>query len=269
MRPPRPDRPATPKTLTAAIGGDAAADRIGHHVEDRAGVRGAAAKWVSASATKAEVRKACAAVIGGAGRRRARDARGMPCGGMAGGGLRISSAAGTSSDRRAIPSASMRRAPVVGRDQPAHERRHDERRHAHAGRDQRHREVAMAIEPGRGDGHQRRIEGAAGDADQDAEQRAGTASRLVAWLAATRPMPSSTAPARTTGRVPQRSLSQPQPKADDAHRPGRARSPRSTRRSVTIRCRPRSAAGRPPARSSRSHRHAARSACPRATTTQP
>ena len=39
-------------------------------------------------------------------------------------------------------------------------------------------------------------------------------SRLSAWLVATSPMPSSTTPSSTTGRVPQRSLSQPQPNAE-------------------------------------------------------
>jgi hypothetical protein len=51
---------------------DAATDGVGHHVEDRPECAAQQAKWVSASATNAEVRKACAAVIGGAPGARAR-----------------------------------------------------------------------------------------------------------------------------------------------------------------------------------------------------
>ena len=65
------------------------------------------AKWVSASATKAKVRKACAAVIDGMASAARSGCSGMPGAGIAGGGLRISIATGTSSATATMPTVSM------------------------------------------------------------------------------------------------------------------------------------------------------------------
>ena len=64
-----------------------------------------------------------------------------------------------------------RGAPIIGRDQPARERRDRQRRHAHAGRYQRNREAAVMFDPGARHRHHRRIEAAGGDPDQHAEQQ--------------------------------------------------------------------------------------------------
>ena len=55
-----------------------------------------------------------------------------------------------------------RGAPVIGRNQPARERRNRHRRHAHAGGDQRHRKAAIVHEP------------AGGGRDHRGEERAGS-----------------------------------------------------------------------------------------------
>ena len=64
-----------------------------------------------------------------------------------------------------------RRAPVVGGDHPACERRDRQRRHAHAGRHQRNREAAMIFDPGARGRHHRRVETAGGNPDQHAERQ--------------------------------------------------------------------------------------------------
>ena len=64
-----------------------------------------------------------------------------------------------------------RRAPVIGRDQPACERRDRQRRHAHAGRHQRHRKAAAMFDPGARHRDHRRIETAGSNPDQHAEEK--------------------------------------------------------------------------------------------------
>ena len=63
------------------------------------------------------------------------------------------------------------RAPVIGRHQASHHRRHRHRRHAHAGGDQRHREAAMGVEPASDGRHHRREDRGRGAADHQAEQQ--------------------------------------------------------------------------------------------------
>ena len=109
--------------------------------------------------------------------------------------------AGSSSDPGADADDQLRGAPVVGVDQPRGERRDRHRRHAHAGRHQRHRQAAVPLEPrGRGRDH-RREEAAGGDADQHAIERAGT---------------------RAAGRAAGQHAGQPQQHRPDQHHHARA-----------------------------------------------
>ncbi len=68
---------------------------------------------------------------------------------------RLAAGAGAPAQQAGISSAQAsdadhqhRRAPVIGCNQPAGERRDRQRRHAHAGRYQRHREAAVVFDPG-------------------------------------------------------------------------------------------------------------------------
>ena len=125
------------------------------------------AKCASASVMNCGVRSACATVhchvrrVGSICGRRA-----VRCG--AG---RTRNEAGIKKRQRDDADHQHRRAPVIGRDQPARERRDRQRRHAHAGRHQRHREAAVVFDPGARRRHHRRIETAGRNADQDAERQ--------------------------------------------------------------------------------------------------
>ena len=187
------------------------------------------AKCVSAMATNCGVRSACA----GGHARRVRAAPGVRAGAarrQRTGGRRISSAAGTIRAVAAMPTTSIAGAPVVVRDQPARERRHDERRHAHAGRDQGHGEAAVVLEPARGHGHQRRVEGAAATPTMHAEQELEL--EQAGGAAGQRQADAEQQAARSARRCAcrWRSLSAPQTKAEkpmarkiDASSPSRCR----------------------------------------------
>ena len=110
------------------------------------------------------------------------------------------------------PNHQHRGAPVIGRDQPACERRDRQRRHAHAGRHQRYRKAAMVLDPGARHRDHWRIETAGRDPDQHAEEELQL-PQGGGLLAPTSPIPSSTLPASTTMRVPKRSDNVPQKKA--------------------------------------------------------
>ena len=105
------------------------------HEEREAEHRGTAA-----SAAPAPARHARVAPLGGVARR-ARAGRRVA------GGRRTSSAAGISRIQASNADGQHGGAPVIGRDQPARERRDRHRRHAHAGRDQRDGEAAVLLEP--------------------------------------------------------------------------------------------------------------------------
>ena len=106
--------------------------------------------------------------------------------------------------------------PVIGRDQPARERRDRHRRDADAGRDQRHREAAVGVEPHGGRRDQRREEAAGGEADQNAigeleldqRRRAAGEHERQARAAPRRPAPRG---GRRSGRWPRPSRSDATP----------------------------------------------------------
>ena len=211
------------------------------------------AKWASASAGTAACAAPAPAVMRGASaarpasRRRARRALGTTGGAADQQRGRDQQHPGDDADRQ------HRGAPVVGRDQPARERRHRQRRHAHAGGDQRRprgcgccrtSRVAAAIIGAK------KAPAATPTSMPNSELELGQAS----WRGsrATRPSPSSTR-ARSARRCACRSgrSAAPQPKAGDAHGQEIEGHGASRCRCATSRCRPTSAAGRPPARTSR------------------
>ncbi len=74
----------------------------------------------------------------------------------------------------------LRGSPVHARDQPRRERRHGHRCHPHADRHERHGEPAMLADPAHDRGDHRREEAADGDADQEAEGELELQRRLRA-----------------------------------------------------------------------------------------
>ena len=96
------------------------------------------------------------------------------------------------------------------RDQPGRERRDGHRRHAHAGRDQRHREAAPCVEPAGDAGHHRREERAVAPPTSRPKMSWNCTSE-VARLASARLAASTTDPISTTRRGPNRSARRPRP----------------------------------------------------------
>ena len=160
-----------------------------------------------------ELRRAQRRGDGHVGRRRQRLRRRTParCASRDG-GRRTNRAAGIMQAPGDDADRQHRGAPVIGRGQPARERRDRHRRHAHARRDQRDGEAAVLVEPVGDGGDHRREKGAGGEADEDAigelefEQRGGPARQHQRRARA--------APRRTARRAARRnrSLAAPQPK---------------------------------------------------------
>ena len=146
---------------------DAADHGVAHHVEDRPGMRRAAGEMRQRQ--RDELR----------GFERLRDGplhfrcAGSICGSRCRRLWRLSHQKRGRYQKRQCDNADHqhRRAPVIGRDQPARERGDRQRRNAHAGRHQRNREAAVVFDPGARRRHHRRIETAGRNADQDAERQ--------------------------------------------------------------------------------------------------
>ena len=85
------------------------------------------------------------------------------------------------------------------RDQPGGKRRHDQRRHPHAGRNQRHREAAMGIEPAGDARHHRRKDRRRSSRRPAARTGSETTAATIARLASARLAASTIDPVSTTG----------------------------------------------------------------------
>ena len=139
-RPPRPEKPGEAVDRDRRHRRDAADHGVADHVEDRPGMRGAAGEMRQRE--RDELRRAQRLRHGPLRYPARRWRRGSAAAGSAAAGA-PGTQAGISSAQAATPMIEHRGAPVVGRDQPARERRDRHRRDAHAGRHQRDRKAAV------------------------------------------------------------------------------------------------------------------------------
>ncbi len=248
-------RPPSPASALDAVDGDrghhrqAAGDGVAHRVEDRPGMRGAAAEV--GERQHPELRRAQRlarrhAGIGGAHRhaRRRRHALALVDHLRRAAhqeGRRHEDHPGQDGDHE------LGGAPVVVGDQPAREGRDRHRRHAHAGRDQRHGKAAMLLEPAGHRRHRRHEHRTGGAAEQQAvdelelEQAGGAAGERDA-------QPQQDAAAQHDGQWPEAVGQRSPAEGGDAHHQEDDRHRRSICRCATSRWRPPSAAGTRPAR---------------------